>query len=135
MSLESRWNYSISHELLQNSVEILYFCLIHPAKLVEMVILSSLLVQPPFHLPQVRLEIVPRLLQLPHQPLQLRLGQVVPVKGEWIRQRLHLLILDLELHLQSKKCDNKFSKFPPKFVSQNMLGKILGKILKLVPLG
>ena len=61
--------------------------------------LASLLVEPPLHLAQVRFEVGARLLQLPDQPLQLRLRQVVPVEREGVGDLQQLVVLDLELYL------------------------------------
>ena len=61
--------------------------------------LAALLVEPPLHLAQVRLEVGARLLELPDEPLQLRLGEVVPVEGEGVRDLQQLVVLDLELDL------------------------------------
>ena len=36
---------------------------------------------------------------LPDEPLQLRLGQVIPVEGEGVRDLQRLVVLDLELYL------------------------------------
>ena len=75
-----------------------------------MVELFALLVQPPLHLLQVRLEVRARLLQLPDQPLQLRLGQILPVQGQRVGQRVLLLILNLQLNLQQFKTIGKMKK-------------------------
>ena len=68
--------------------------------------MNASLVEAPLHLAQVRLEVRARLLELPDEPLQLRLGQVVPVEREGVRDLQRLVVLDLELDLGGNSIGN-----------------------------
>ena len=70
--------------------------------------MNASLVEAPLHLAQVRFEVRARLLELPDEPLQLRLGQVVPVEREGVRDLQRLVVLDLELDLGGNSIGKKF---------------------------
>ena len=73
--------------------------------------MNASLVEAPLHLAQVRLEVRARLLELPDEPLQLRLGQVVPVEREGVRDLQRLVVLDLELDLLQLVLQPPFLRF------------------------
>ena len=67
-----------------------------------MVELLALLVQAPFHLPEIRPQVGFGPLQLANQALQLSLREIVPVQREGIGQWLEFLILNLDLYLRMR---------------------------------
>ena len=98
--MEPPWNDPCPHQRLQHAVEVLDLSLIHPAEVVKVVELLALLVQAPFHLPEIRPQVGFGPLQLANQALQLSLREIVPVQREGVGQWLQFLVLNLDLYLQ-----------------------------------